>query len=303
MRRLVTITIIGVLFLSACRREGDLTSAEVLRRATLESMTLQSADVTLHVDLSVRKTGLLAQGNALLQGRLGHGGQQAAFAVNAQGSLATTGAPAVFTLAADGVLDGKDAYLHIRSLSSEPPHPSLTGSGTLLNQWWKFAGLMGDGNAQSLTPDPRFLRAQAEVVTVTRDDGLVDVSGHDAYQYQVAIDPDRLVALLQKAAQEEGREFDEQKVRADIGRYTATGEMWIDAETFVVHALSWTVLSKDDPRTLTLTLRADLRNHNVAGPVAAPDDAKPLTTDTLLQFLLPFSGAPVAPTVPGRSSP
>ncbi len=50
MKRLVTLTLFGLLLLSACRRAGSLLPDEVLRRSTAASAQMQSVEFDATLD-------------------------------------------------------------------------------------------------------------------------------------------------------------------------------------------------------------------------------------------------------------
>ncbi len=291
MRRLAVLSLLGILALSACRRQGEFSPDEVLRRATLASGQLESAEYGVALAISVRNAAFQADGNATLKGSLAHGGREAAFVLSAQGTMDRSGQKTVASVSADVVSEQQDVYVKLRSLSMVPV-PDLGGAAqNLLGTWWKIP--QGDSPlpAQQLTPDPAFLRAQAAVVKVVTDHGLERVNGSDAYHYTVSVDPDRLAALMKTSAEEQGRPFDAVKARGELLQYDATGELWIDTGTFFIHRLSWTVTAKDSPSRLRFSFRADLSSHNAVPPVAIPTDFGTFRREDILRALLPATAS------------
>ncbi len=276
MKRLVILTLVGACVLSGCRRSGDLPPAEVLRRATLKSSQLQSADVDASLDVSLQRGGSRLSGKAVLRGVLTDAGEQAAFSLQAQGILDRGEDRSAFRWSAEVVRDGEETYLLIREALVQPPSVEPQGLDALLGAWWTLPHGGDRTVVRSLTPDPRFLRAQSAVVTVFTDRGLEDIGGRNAYHYLVSIDPDRLVALMQGLAEERGQPFSAEEVRRALEAYDARGELWIDAKTFVVHRISWTIVSNNTPPTMRLGLRMDLRKHDSAPAVTVPVESKPL---------------------------
>ncbi len=290
MKRLVILAAFGIVLLSACRRAGEFPSDEVLRRSTSASAQLLSAEYDVSVDLAVANGMLTLQGQATLQGTLGSGGQQAAFTAIVNGSMARAGGDTEMQLTADVVSELADSYVRVSALKLTPEPALLAGNrASWIGKWWKIPREGGNLPLQPLTPDPQFLRAQAAVVTVTKDFGLEDINGRDAYRYAVSIDPERLVALMQESAEKRGKPFDAALARTELAQYDATGELWIDAETFVLHRFSWTVSAKDRPSALRLHFIADLRNHNGAAPITVPADYQVFSRELLLKNLLPLS--------------
>lgn len=288
MNRLATLTLIGAVFLSACRRAGDLPPEEVLRRATQVSGQLQSARVDADLDAVVSMSGSTLSGTATAQGVLTNAGDQAEFLVHAQGILdgstplttdpLTTGARHLtFRFSADVVRDAEESYLRLREASVDPPAALPQGWDALTGIWWTLPRSDdGHPSVRSLTPDPRFLRAQSAVVTVVDDLGLEDIGGRDAYHYRVSIDPDRLIGLMQGVAEERGQPFSVEETRRTLERYDARGELWIDADTFVVDRIAWIVSSRESPPATRIAFRVGLTEHDSALTVTVPTEATPL---------------------------
>ncbi|MSR86913.1 hypothetical protein EXS70_01950 [Candidatus Peribacteria bacterium] len=290
MRRLVTVTALCVLVLSGCRRFGSLPSAEVLQRATAASAQLESAQYEARVEITSGKAPVAFDARAELHGILGHGGQETAFSAAVNGSFSRAGLPqTAFTVQADVVSEPTDAYVLFHTLSFNPALSGLTGSQGLLGSWLRLPRDTDAPPALSLTPDPLFLRAQASVVNVVEDKGLERMNDKDAYHYIVSINPERLLALMQSTAESNGRAFDLALARDDLAKYDATGELWIDAGTFLVRRLVWNVTSKQaaaDTTPFRVMFSADLAMHNTAPSITIPSDAR-LVPPTLLRSLLP----------------
>ncbi|NOS66793.1 MAG: hypothetical protein HOO67_00260 [Candidatus Peribacteraceae bacterium] len=286
MNRLATLTLAGALLLSSCRRAGDLPSEDVLRLATVQSNQLQSAEYDAELHAEIRRGPVMMTGDATLRGVLAHAGRQASFTVEANGTLTGAAGPTTFRLSGDVVRDALDTYVLFREFSTDPAVPALQGTGSMFGTWRSLPRGAQSSPVPQLTPDPLFLRAQSEVVTVIDDHGLEDINGADAYHYGVVIDHDRLVNLMTSLAEEQGQPFDAEKTRRELQAYDARGELWIDAETFVVHRLEWTVTSKEQPAETLLKLRMNLHSHDAAPPVTIPVDAQPLGQNALVDTFM-----------------
>ncbi len=290
MRRLGALSAVAVLLLCGCRRAGELPPGEVLRRSTAASAQLQSVQYDVTIDLDMRNPLMAVLGKAALHGTLAGGGQDAAFSATVNGSLAKPGQPATtLQMIADVVNEAQNSYVFVHTLAVQPEPLLLGGSQAMLGRWWKIPREGGQFPSQPLTPDPQFLRAQAAVVTVTKDHGLERINGRDAYHYTVAIDPDRLLALLQSTAEQHGKPFDAAVTRAQILQYDAKGDLWIAEDSFLVQRLAWTVISRVPTGTVPpVRLRFDalLRNHDSAPSVTVPADSELFQKEMLLQNLL-----------------
>lgn len=293
MKRLVTFTLFGLLLLSACRRAGSLLPDDVLRRSTAASAQMQSVEFDATLDATFTSPRL--SGRAELRGTLARGGQEAAFSLSLNGSsIQRVGKADTRTnlqLVADVVSEADAVYVLLHTLSVDPEVPALRGAQSMLGKWWK-APRDGSGLGPSLTPDPQFLRAQAAVVRVQRDMGLERINGRDAYHYAVTLDPEALIALMASTAEKKGTPFNAAQARTELQQYDVNGELWIDAESFLLHRLRWTVDSR--PPALHIEFGADLRKHNAAAGVVIPSAAEPLDAAAFLQML----SLPVLPLTP-----
>jgi hypothetical protein len=183
-------------------------------------------------------------------------------------------------LAADVVTDLHELYVQLRELSVRPEQQALPPVADALGTWWKLPKA-GSLNAQALSPDPAFVRAQTDVLRFQEDLGNEPVGGRDAYHYLVSIDTERLVGLMKTAAEQRGEAFDAEGTRSALDRYDAQGEVWIDTETYHLHRVHWTISSTDASRPVTLELDVGLTNHNAAGPSAPPSAARETSLDAL----------------------
>ena len=287
MRRLVLFAIVGALVLSACRRSGDLSPENVLRRATQTSRQLQSVEYDADIEATLPVGAGTVSGSAMLHGILAHGGEQASFSASVQGILEDGADRWTITGDGDVMRDPEHMSFLLRTASTEPQTAAAQSLQALLGSWWTIPI---DGRSASLTPDPAFLRAQSAVVTVIDDRGLEDIGGRDAYHYIVSIDTDRLTGVMRDLAEERGEPFSMDETRRALEGYEARGELWIDAVSFVIHRITWTVDAIDAPAT-HLALRMDLRNHNAADPIALSSQSRPLDPDTVRPLLLALSGA------------
>lgn len=272
MRRLVIITLV-VLLCPACKRAGQFPPAEVLQRATMQSVQMASARFTATVGFRIAKGALQADVKATFDGRLADGGQNMATAVQADGTVLGGGSRSTFRVSGDVMTDmRKEAYFLLKELFLDPLPPWAASVEKLKGQWWKLPG--GSPTVATVTPDPHFLRMQSEVVTVTKDHGLVRLHDRDVYRYDVTIDPEKLIAFLKASALERSETFDEEATRSDVLRYRVEGELWIDAETFSLHRLRWMIVTNEDPDGLRFSIDAELFDHGKALQIAPPAQFK-----------------------------
>jgi hypothetical protein len=292
-RRLASIAVL-VLLLTACKRAGDLPADEVLRRATLQSVQLTSAKYTALIGVRLAKGALQGEGKAEFEGQLADGGKQTSTNVTADGTIILGVSKSAFHIVADVMTElGHDAYFRLKEATIDPVPAWGKTITDLVGTWWRVPGEnRGTLPTPPVTPDPKFLRMQAEVVTVTTDHGLVSLHGRDVYHYDVAIDPEKLIGFLKASAAERKEAFDEAATRADLLRYDAKGELWIDAESFVLHRLKWMITTKNDPDGLRLSIDVELRDHGQPVTIAPPETSKVLNTQDLLKNAFPVPPTP-----------
>ncbi len=286
----------AVLALSSCARHSDLPPEEVLRRAVLASGQLQSAAFTVDADITSSQPELTGKADVRLQGVLQDGGREAEFTVTAHGTMKQDNEDLQADLRADIVSDrNSDLFLQLQDLTFTPPHPQWSPEmiASLLHQWWSFPS-GNEAGVVPVSPDPSLLRAQAEIVKVTQDRGIVERNGHDSYRYDVTIDPLKLSAFLERVAQENGQESDTNAILASLNGYRAEGELWIDAASFVVREISWSISAAEGESPYTLVITVMLDQHNAARSVSIPTEAQPfpISLDTPLSASSASSEAP-----------
>ncbi len=290
MRRLLPCGCAGLLLLSACAARSPLAPEDVLRKAALASSTLQSAAFTLHADLKLPSpTGTTAVSLAA-KGVLQDGGRTAQFTAQATGSLPFQDGMHLFSGIGDVVAEwGRETYFRLQAVNADPPTPVLPADALrqALGVWWRVPS--GDP-ATPVGPDPRILNAQADVVKVTRDRGVQRIHGRSAYHYDVTLDPEKLIAFLQRIAEQDGKPFDRTKTLQDFQGYDATGELWVDAVSFYTHQITWDIRPKDPARGATITLSAELTDHDAAPAVHAPVQFKTYPPGRFLETALSGTG-------------
>lgn len=196
--------------------------------------------------------------------------------------------------------ESRATYFFLRSAEVSPPHPLLPTEAltTFGGQWWKMNSARADAPGASISPDPGLLLAQSQVITVTRDNGIRRIRGNRAYVYDIAVNPESLVSYLKKQAQERKQEFDEQAAQLEISHYSATGQLWVDARTFLVHRVTWDIRRRDEgAETLRIDLAVDFSGHNDAPAITPPVSAKTFGSTDFLNdasnggTLLPEAGS------------
>ncbi|MDD5041302.1 MAG: hypothetical protein PHX87_03455 [Candidatus Peribacteraceae bacterium] len=276
---------------------------EVMVLAAQKSRALQSARLTGDGRFRLEGGALPASGTVTVNGVLQDAGDSVQMSVTVD-ALATPGGNKSQTFRLQGTVDmivaGKqELYFRIQSLSTEPDdslfQPELVA--LLSGRWWALpspaSGQEGAAPGGSMTPSPSVLRAQAQVVKVTADRGTETLDGAAVYHYDVAIDPDRLIAYLEEVAAARKETLDRSSLASTIAGVQATGEMWIDAQTYVLKKVTWQISAlKTEQGILSGTFTVELGDFDSAPTIAPPADAKPFSPAS-------FFGIDPAQNVPG----
>ena len=177
-----------------------------------------------------------------------------------------------------------ELFLKLNALNIEPPHPLLQTQmlTNLTGRWWKMQEEEPLSPASSVTPDPSLLRAQAEIVHVSKSHGLKTLNGRTVYHYDVTVDKEKLAAFLAKLSEGSEEPVDADAVLRWISDYDPTGELWIDAENFMVHRLLWHV-SRKEPEPLSGSVQVDFFDHNAAPQISPPAEFELFSPMLMLQ--------------------
>ncbi|MDD5102836.1 MAG: hypothetical protein PHX93_00375 [Candidatus Peribacteraceae bacterium] len=276
---------------------------EVMALAARKSRALQSARLTGDGRFRLEGGALPASGTVELNGVLQDAGDSVEMSVTVDALLSPGGNQSqTFRLQGAGemlVASKKELFFRIQSLSTEPDdslfQPELVQ--LLTGRWWALpapdSAQEGTVPGGTMTPSPGVLRAQAQVVRVTEDRGTVTLDGAPAYHYAVAIDPDKLLAYLAEVASARNETPDRAGLSAAIAGLQATGEMWIDAQTYSLRQVSWEIAKlQTDQGVLSGSFTVRLSEFDRAPPVAPPADAQPFSPAS-------FFGLQSAQNVPG----
>jgi hypothetical protein len=286
-----------VLLLAACAKPSPLPPATVLENAVRASMRLRSASFTLHAEQSGGK----ASGKTViaLDGRIQDGGKQIdtngtvdASITDPNGRLQNVSGKGEVIVAAEN-----EIYLRLDALSSQPELPFLEkdSSDVLLGNWWRLPANPQAAGADAASPDPYLLTLQTSALVVKSDHGISAFDGRDAYRYDVTIDPAKLREFVEESARQRKSPLSPAQIQA-LYAMTIEGEARIDAATFDVLRLEWTITDKTDAAA-RWKIEMTVADQNTAAPIAPPKDAKPLesATSVFLRALLPQGSIPDAP--------
>lgn len=268
---------------------------EVLRRAAAAATALESARYTLTGDVSFQGDGGTSQFHLALQGILRDAGRESQTTAHVTGTAALGGERSsvdstIELLAASPT----DVFVRMQSLALTPPHSLLSSEQfqSLIGRWWRVPAAEGQAPTP-VTPDPSLLRAQAETVRVVKDHGVRNVSGGQAYVYDVTLDREKMLLFMQKSAETRGQPFKEDDARSFLESFDATGELQIDAATFVIRRVSWDIVPQSvSDKDFTASITVEFTDHGNAPSITPPKGAEPLSLETVLEAL---SGASIPP--------
>lgn len=258
--------------------KSDVPAEEVLRLSTQANRAVQSAAMDASFSLNIPSAAGVSAIEAEIAGIMQNGGTQLQFDLDAEGTSAAGtrwNTRASFVVAGEG-----EVYAKIDELAADPPLallPPETLAG-LRGRWWLLPSASAGLPAGDVTPDPRMLRMQTEVIDVTRDRGIVTLDGRRVHHYETALNNGKLAAFMEESSGT-GSTFDASALEG----LTVTGELWIDAETYVLRRARWDARGPNGERVMEL--EATISDHNDGFTVSPPADAEPLPTDSFLPAL------------------
>lgn len=284
----------------------SLRTAEVMELAAQKSRALQSARLSGHGNFRLEEGVLPVAGTVELNGVLQDAGDSVDVSLAVDALLSPeTDRSQTFRLQGAGnliVAGRKELYFKIESITTEPEsslfQPELIA--LLVNQWWMMPSTSsaqnGDVPGGMATPSPGVLRAQAQVVRVTEDRGIDSLDGAPAYHFAVAIDPVKLLAYLEEVAVARKETLDRDSLADSIADLQATGELWIDEQSYVLRKVMWDVQQlKTGQGRVSGSFTVELSEFDSAPPVSPPSDSKPFSPAAY--FGLPSGASPSADTL------
>lgn len=299
MRRTLSYGTLVLFCLTSCVRHGPLASDEVLRRAAQQVQALNSAHVAGTVTMHSSEANIEKSVVLTADGVLQNGGKQLSLGIDIKASTSGSDGKSVVSHVDVIVMSPSETYLRLMSFDATPKSADLTTElDPLLGKWWRLQDPKAAAHTQDVSPDPVLLRAQSQVLAVTNDLGLTRIAGSDAYHYTIGIDPVRLEAFLKAQAAAQGKTASPSTIAALSAMLTgATGEISIDAETFFIRALTWSIPHMGSG---PVSLELSLDTYNAAPAVVPPESAEPL--DPRILSGLSFAGLAPA-TLPEESGP
>ncbi len=264
------LVIASVILLSGCVARQPLPSDVVLENSVKANQKLASAEFTFDASFDSNEAVFvgLTRGTMNAAGIIQNGGRQLQAEVSIKPE--ENQSPIDFTIIK---ADEDETYLKFKATGDEDQSVNI-----LKDRWF----VLPTGAAGStLTPDPEFLRALSAIVTITRDQGIGSINGYAAYEYDVALDAEKLrqfFVVSGNSANEAQGMIDELK------NMNITGKMWIDADTFVLRRLQWMLASEDANAPLTGEMIIEIEDDISGARISPPADALSLPVNPLLQL-------------------
>lgn len=301
-----TLAVVCCLLLFGCIKppkqpeQPILPSQEVLLQAARVQELLDSAAFVSNLAVDVEQNnGMTATADLDLIGRLQQAGQQ--LALDVKGDIQTKDAVEESKWNVDAsiiLLPEQETYIKLNALTDVEGLALVEAQmyKNMLGKWFLLPvssiPTQGSGSSTSVTKDPRIIHAQVAMMRVTEDHGIVSWKNRPAYHYTVTIDPEKMDAFLIQAHPEIPVEDREQMLHDIASLDTLEGSVWIDAETFEVHTLEWTVVrnvTQPGGISFAAQLRIDVSQHNKAPEIAPPPEAIPFSSLSLIgeQTLVP----------------
>ncbi|MDD4318950.1 MAG: hypothetical protein PHW10_01335 [Candidatus Peribacteraceae bacterium] len=267
MRRLTIHGIIGVLLLAGCGW-NRLPPEEMLQRAVAQNRTLGSARFEAEGLLRGTLAGSTRTMRFLVTDGLVHeGGKQ----VKGDVQVWQEGENDAERFRAEAViLQESEAYVRVASEGSVAPFlPFSLSSLRLSSGAWLRLPLRPDHvSTGAITPDPRLLREQGDVIRVLSDAGEEEVDGRKTRHLFIAVDTEKLSKFLSRVTAEERRSMEGDLLASFLMASQAHGEIWIDRQSLHIRRLSWVIKEQDKDAEISFLLT--LRDHDAAPAIEPP---------------------------------
>lgn len=259
----------SVLLLVSCTPRQGLPAETVLQNSIKANQELASAEFTFEATFKARDAVIagLTSGDINAAGVVQNGGRQMQAEVSIKPE---SGEPIDFAMIK---ADEGETYMRFMATGADARSVDV-----LKDRWFV---LPAGATASPLTPDPQFLRAQSEIVTITRDYGIGSINGYETYQYDVALDTEKLRQFFLAS----GNSANEaQGIVDQLKSLNVTGKMWIDADSFVVRRLQWLLASEEESAQLTGEMIIEIEDDISGTRISPPADALSLPVNPLLQL-------------------
>lgn len=271
MRRTLFI-VLPALFLGSCLPSGARPApADILALSTVASQQLLSArfdgEIQFRADEIV--LGGISEGEIKMSGVMQDAGKQLDMKLNIDSSQ--TDGSNKMNAEVSVIVAGQDqTFVRIDALQGGPSGLSVPLLQEWTGKWWKMPASGFGTSTSTVTTDPQFLQLQSDSVIVTDDNGYETIGGRTAHHYDVVADKQKLAAFLSHVAAGRGQEISEEAALATIEHLEMTGELWIDAQTYVLRRVEWSIVSQKQDSPMELIFSLTLTDHNAQVNIQPP---------------------------------
>lgn len=274
MKRLIPLFLILPLVLS-CAQQSDLPPEQVMRNMIIANREMRSAHFLGTASFSgipILPLGI-NDGEVRWEGDMQDAGRQLQFSLALSGNQAEDATSSMRIAADIIVLDSTEVYLRLDDLSLKEDattDPASQLTSLLGNTWWSLTPQSARDGA-ALSPDPRYLRMQAETVRVEKNRGITTLNGRDVFLYDVTIDPEAYRSFMTSLSTSSGSQLMKSASGTALQIPQGEGSLWIDTQTFLLQRAQWNIRLNDDAQ-----LRMDITFSKQQEPVTILPPPGPL---------------------------
>ncbi|MCK5020236.1 MAG: hypothetical protein KAS32_24570 [Candidatus Peribacteraceae bacterium] len=267
-----------------------LPSDVVMQNAATASLSLNSFEFNANANFKTNKIGKEIDGNFIVEGRSDSEGEQMALNINADIAMDLNNVKNNFIVDAEIIVLGPDeVYFLLNSFNSNGGSNDFLPAeliNILVGKWWSLGSTISSKQG-NITPDPKLLNAQAQVVRIEKEYPITLIDGSYNYHYSVVIDTDKLIDFLEEISQVKEMPFNKEKEQEKLNDIVATGELWIDAKTFITKKIVWNISSKENTGEddMQANINVTFSNWGNVEPISPPEDAKVFNPASLLESL------------------
>ena len=259
---------------------ADIDPQEILQRSALANQQVESAAFTIEASYNATEPEGIVTASAELDGVLHHTTRLLQSALTAR--YYRSEPKQSYALIGNIIASSNDGmYMQVASWEDESETPMIQPGvlNTFQNQWVHLPPATDTGAVTTtLTPDPALIRAQVEVVSVSEHLGLSDINGRHMHHLHAALETEKFIAFLQKIADEKQEQFEPDQIRSALAPLNISGELWIDAETYLLHRARWNINHSDSQYGYTAQIDTHISDHNGDNTVVLPKEVVPLST-------------------------
>lgn len=287
MKRLLLFVLVPI-FLTSCEQVEKLSADEVLKMSAAASKNLASANFNIKGTYAFENEDRFSvNGNLEAEGVFQRKGEDVAGLIKTNARIPKGKKVISADIEAEVIsITGSDPFVKLNKLAVGPYFPLFSPDivKRLEGQWWRIPSDDASRPEQSISPDPALFHIQSQVVDVVSDHGFSSVNRKRAYHYEVIIDHEKLKTYLETLSSEIENGMTQEAIESLVKGMEARGEIWIDAETFYLNRIRWTIapFNITESSKLALSFVITFSNINSAPDIKIPEGARPFLLENLL---------------------